>query len=282
MRKCLNTSQQAFSGLEAGLYHLTPQNLVGQRFRRDVFGDVRIALVGYCPPPAVFSNYAREKVREQHFIHLSPNSIRIVSHENRRFLSLAHVYGGPVSSATIEELAFYGIEFVLAYGLAGGLGTKNLSMGDFYLVESALAADGTTRHYSGEAVQSADKSLCSAVREHWQRSHSEPLTPVRAATGDAIYRESDAMLDEFRQQNCDIINLDSSHLFAAANTNSAGHVIRAVQCGVLSDIVTRDGAGASETTLSIMLSANAGADFNPLEKTGDIVRFYIEELAPQL
>jgi hypothetical protein len=31
-----------------------------------------------------------------------------------------------------------------------------------------------------------------------------------------------------------------------------------------------------------MLSANAGADFNPLEKTGDIVRFYIEELAPQL
>ena len=57
--------------------------------------------------------------------------MQIGSYHGEEFLSVTHVYGGPVSSALIEELAYYGITYVLAYGLAGGLGTKPLKMGDF-------------------------------------------------------------------------------------------------------------------------------------------------------
>lgn len=103
-------------------YHLTPRSLVGRRFAPDTFKGIRVALVGYCPPPPAFGRYARERVRDQHFIHLSLDSVRIVSHDGLRLLSLVHVYGGPVSSATVEELAYYGIDHVLAYGLAGSLG----------------------------------------------------------------------------------------------------------------------------------------------------------------
>ena len=81
------------------------------------------------------------------------------------FLSLAHVYGGPVSSALIEELAYYGIEYALAYGLAGGLGTKNLKMGDFYIVEQALAMDGTTPHYTDDRLIPSDRSLNARIEE---------------------------------------------------------------------------------------------------------------------
>lgn len=257
--------------------HLTPQSLVGQRFAPDTFGDIRIAIAGYCPPPSRLDRYAPERVTDQHFIHVSPDSVRILSHAGRRFLSLAHVYGGPVSSATVEELAYYGIDVILAYGLAGGLGSKGLRMGDFYLVEDAFAADGTTRHYTDSRVVAADAGLREAILAGWQGT----ITPVRAATGDAIYREDDAMLDGFRAENCDIVNLDSSHLFAASATNAAGRLMRTIQCGVISDVVAAGPGVEHESTLSEMLSGASGG-FNPLERTGDIVQFYIETLAPRL
>ena len=257
--------------------HLTPRSLVGQRFASDVFGGIKVALLGYCPPPSALDRYQPQRVTDQHFIHISPDSVRILRHGTERFLSLAHVYGGPVSSATVEELAYYGIEVILAYGLAGGLGSKGLKMGDVYLVEDAFAADGTTRHYTDAEIIPADLALKKAILAGWNGT----ITPVRAATGDAIYREDDAMLDRFRTAGCDIVNLDSSHLFAASLINAEGRRMRTIQCGVISDIVTADPATEAESTLSAMLTGNADG-FNPLQRTGDIVSFYIERLVPEL
>lgn len=263
--------------VEAKAPHLTPRSLVGQRFASDVFGDIRVALIGYCPPPSRIDRYSPERVDDQHFIHVAPDSVRILSHQGQRFLSLAHVYGGPVSASTVEELAYYGIDVILAYGLAGGLGSKGLTMGDYYLVEDAFAADGTTRHYTGDPVVAADAGLRDLILGQWPGT----ITPVRAATGDAIYREDDAMLDRFRAEGCDIVNLDSSHLFAASLTNAEGRRMRTIPCGVISDVVAAEPGSESESTLSTMLSGT-GEGFNPLERTGDIVSFYIEQLAPQL
>lgn len=263
-------------------YHLTPQSLVGRRFGPDVFGGIRVALMGFCPPPEVFGRYRQERVRDQHFIHLSPDSVRIVQHGGQRVLSLAHVYGGPVGSATVEELAYYGIEIVLAYGLAGGLGVgdatgESLGMGDCYLVQDALAWDGTTPHYTDLPVVSADDGLAEQVGAAW--AGQGKLHPVRAATNDAIYRESNAMLDRFRAAGCHVVNLDSAHLYAASLVNSAGRRLRTVQCGVVSDVIWPD--GGSESALAEMLAEGAKG-VNPLAKTGEILRFYLESLVPRM
>lgn len=259
-------------------YHLTPQSLVGRRFGPDVFGGIRVALVGFCPPPEIFGRFQQDRVRDQHFIHLAPESVRILRNGDRRVLSLAHVYGGPVGSATVEELAYYGVETVLAYGLAGGLGVgdargQSLGMGDFYLVEDALAQDGTTPHYSDASVVAADAALAGRIGAAW--TGPGMLHPVRAATNDAIYRESNAMLDRFRAAGCHVVNLDSAHLYAASRVNSAGRHLRTVQCGVVSDVIRPD--GGSESALAEMLAEGARG-VNPLAKTGEIVRFYLETL----
>src|SRR5690349_6440807 len=102
--------------------HLVPAKLVGQRFPRNIFGDTRIALVGYCPPPRSLGKYAPIASDDQYFIHVPPDSVKRLSHNGINFLSLVHVYGGPVSASTVEELAYYDIDTILAYGLAGGLG----------------------------------------------------------------------------------------------------------------------------------------------------------------
>ena len=259
--------------------HLTPQSLVGRRFPPDIFGDVKVALIGYCPPPSALDLYDPQRVDGQHFIHLSPDSVRLLKHGGREFLSLAHVYGGPVSSSTAEELAYYGIELVLAYGLAGGLGTGDLGMGDFYLAEDTLAADGTTPHYTGARILRADQALIDAALELWPGPSA--LKPVRVATGDAIYREYDPMLEAYRLEGCDIVNLDCAHLYAAARINSSGRAMRAIQCGVISDVVPAGPEAPSSSTLSAML-AGGGEGLNPLERTGDIVSFFIETLTPAL
>jgi uridine phosphorylase len=262
--------------------HLTPAKLVGQRFPRDTFGDTKIALVAYCPPPSALANYNPVPTTDQYFIHVTPDSVKRLSYKGMNFLSLVHVYGGPVSATTIEELAYYGFDTILAYGLAGGLGTRNLKMGDFYLVEKALAVDGTTRHYTSEPIVHADASLIGAIHDGWKQTDLTPIHGVQAITGDTLYREDDAFLEVARAQGCDIVNLDSSHLYAVSQVNNENRQMKTVECGVISDVTGRSSSEEWDSTLSVMLSAEGGAGLNPLEMTGRIVEFYIERLAPRL
>jgi len=249
--------------------HLTPENLIGKRFPKDTFGDIKVALVGFCPPPSMLSEYEVQDTSDQYFIHLSPYSVKICEYNGIRFLSLFHVYGGPVSSATVEELAYYGIETILAYGLAGGLGTKDLKLGDFYLVESAKTADGTTRHYTKKPVSSSDTKLNDLIA----RFAPFNFKGVRAHTNDTIYREYDEELQQAVNKDCDIINCDSSHLFAVSEEVG----IAVTQIGVISDVVA--GSRKWESSLASMLKEDAES---PLELTGHIIKMYIKQLMPLL
>ncbi len=262
--------------------HLLPANLVGQRFPRSTFEDTRIALVGYCPPPHILEKYAPTRTTEQYFIHVSPDSVKRLSHNGINFLSLVHVYGGPVSASTVDELAYYGFDYILAYGLAGGLGTKDLHMGDFYLVDTALVADGTTPHYTSDQIIAADPSLKTMIQQQWPGANLEAIHPVQAITGDAIYKEDNAFLEGARTQGCDIVNLDSSHLYAVSRWNSERKQIRTIECGVVSDVTGGSADQGWDSTLAVMLSSQGGGALNPLELTGKIVTFYIEQLAPML
>jgi uridine phosphorylase len=208
---------------------------------------------------------------------MAPGNVQICNHDGVAFLSMAHVYGGPVSSALIEDLAFYGIKYVLAYGLAGGLGTKNLKMGDFYLVEKALALDGTTPHYTDAKLIPSDEFLNAKIMDRTGTKKLPEVTSVQAMTGDVIYREYDQDLEYAKENGCDIVNCDSAHLFAVSREVG----IRSTQIGVISDVAMGSGEDW-ESTLSVMLSANDGEDQDPLVLVGKLVEFYVEELMAEL
>ena len=244
---------------QRGTPHLTPATLVGRRFGRDAFQGIITALVGFCPRPDRLDKYNPQNTSDQYFIHVPPANVQICDHGGLSFLSIAHVYGGPVSSALIEELAFYGIKYVLAYGLAGGLGTKNQKMGDFYIVEKALALDGTTPHYTDARLIPSDEFLNTKIMELAGKKNLLELTPVQAMTSDAIYREYDQDLEYAKENGCDIVNCDSAHLFAV----SIDVGLKTTQCGVISDVTM--GSGEEwESTLSEMLSAHDEGAQDPL------------------
>jgi uridine phosphorylase len=262
--------------------HLVPANLVGQRFARNVFGETKIALIGYCPPPSMLEKYNPIPTHDQYFIHVSPDSVKRLSCQGTQFLSLVHIYGGPVSASTVEELAYYDFDYILAYGLAGGLGTKNLRMGDFYLVDRVLVADGTTPHYTKNPVIASDRSLKAKIMELVRETDLQKILPVQAITGDAIYREDYKFLNSAREKGCDIVNLDSSHLFAVSKLNSDKKIIKTIECGVISDVTGGSAHQEWESRLSVMLASQSSGGLNPLELTGKIVEFYLERLAPVL
>lgn len=187
-----------------------------------------------------------------------------------------------MASATVEELAYYGIQYILAYGLAGGLGSAGLTMGSYYIVKDAYVADGTTPHYTKNPTVQPDEELKEQIIDLWKGTQPHALESVSAATGDTIYREDDEMLAQFRDAGCDIVNLDSAHLYAVSRINSEGRKIRTIQCGVVSDVIGNPAGGESDSTLSEMLSKRSSGGLNPLERTGDLLTFYIEELAPKL
>jgi hypothetical protein len=256
---------------------LTPASLVGRRFGKDVFKPIKVALVGYCPRPQILDKYSPRNTSDQYFIHVPPASVQICTHDGVPFLSLAHVYGGPVSSATIEELAYYGIDTVLAYGLAGGLGTGDQKLGDLYIVERALALDGTTPHYTGDKLIPSDVGLNLKIKEMVELAGLPEMTGVQAMTTDAIYREYDQDLEYGRERGCDIVNCDSSHLFAASREVG----IRSTECGVLSDVAK--GSGEEwQSTLGLMLSSKGRGASDPIVSVGRIVEFYVETLMPGL
>jgi uridine phosphorylase len=257
--------------------HLTPQKLVGRQFDRNTFKAIEVALVGYCPRPRCLDQYSPRDTANQYFIHIPPSNVQVCRHLGVEFLSITHVYGGPVSSALIEELAYYGIKYVLAYGLAGGLGTKALKMGDFYIVEKALALDGTTPHYTSDKLIASDVFLNSRIKELAGSTGFAEVQPVQALTGDAIYREYDEELEFARQNGCDIVNCDSSHLFAVSSDVN----IQSTECGVISD-VAQDSGEEWQSTLSGMLAVGGETSQDPLALAGKIVEFYAEVLIPEL
>jgi len=246
-------------------------------FDQNTFKGIEVALVGYCPRPQCLDQYEPRDTANQYFIHVPPPSVQICRHNDVEFLSITHVYGGPVSSALVEELAYYGIKYILAYGLAGGLGSKGLKMGDFYIVEKALAMDGTTPHYTGDRLIPSDEFLNARIQELAKDADFPAITPVQALTGDAIYREYDEELEYARENGCDIVNCDSSHLFAVSRDLS----IRSTECGVISDVV-RESGEEWESTLAGMLSVDDKASQDPMSLAGKIVEFYVEVLILEL
>jgi uridine phosphorylase len=217
--------------------------------------------VGFCPRPARLDRYDPRKTTIQYFVHVAPHSVELCHFEDHTFLSIHDVYGGPVASALIEELAYYGVRNVLAYGLAGGITAK---LGQCFMVDAAVGQDGTSKQYTADTTSIQCNPELRDKIMHDDRAPS--MTPLRAVTTDAIYREYAA---DLRRSLCDIVNCDSSHLYAVSQVVG----IRAIECGVVSNTI--DGAGNDLLALSV-------GQHTPMTKVNDIVRYYVEILLPEL
>jgi uridine phosphorylase len=139
------------------------------------------------------------------------------------------VWGGPQVAILVEELACLGVRCIVGYGIAGSMDPA-LRRGNLIVGASALASDGTTRAYSREETILPDGSL---LEQAMRLGGQDPLTCVRVATVDALYRETHELIDGYKARGAGVVNMETSPLYAV--TKACG--IRAIWLGYVSDLL---------------------------------------------
>ncbi len=137
-------------------------------------------------------------------------------------------WGGPQAAILIEELAHIGIKYAVGYGAAGGIDPA-YCRGQQVIVGSALPTDGTSRIYN-KGQLFPDSHLVKRTQKAAEKLSCD-IQCVVAATVDALYRETDILVAEWRSQGAQVINMETSPFYAAASECG----IRSVWIGHISD-----------------------------------------------
>lgn len=124
------------------------------------------------------------------------------------------IWGGPQAAILLEELTHFGVKYAVGYGAAGSIDTA-CKRGQQIVIDSALPTDGTSGIYrEGELLP--DSGLLSLTRKAAEKL-SCGIQCVTAATVDALYRETDTLVEEWRKQGAQVVNMETSPFYAAAS-----------------------------------------------------------------
>ncbi len=174
------------------------------------------AVICFCPLPKTFLEYKHFIHTEENdrlFTHVKSSNIIYCFHEGFTFMVLSEIYGGPVSAATLEDLNHYNIRKIYAFGFAGALNDK-FDIGDNVRCTSAVPNDGVSKYYIGETFM---------PNEHLMpiENFNLPLYCIYPTcsvwTIDHFYRQTRKQVDEALKLGCQIVNMDTSHVFAVCN-----------------------------------------------------------------
>jgi uridine phosphorylase len=137
-------------------------------------------------------------------------------------------WGGPQAAILAEELCWLGAGFLVGFGVCGAL-IPELPVGRQVVVTESIGRDGTARAYSRKTLR-ADRGMVDAAGE----AAREMMMGLKAATSvtiDALYRETPARVRSWRKAGAQVVNMESSALYAAGQACGA----RCVWIGHVSD-----------------------------------------------
>lgn len=140
------------------------------------------------------------------------------------------LWGGPQAAILVEELSALGVRTIIGYGAAGSI-ASNLYKYTPIVAQSALATDGTSRMYEPEHnVLEVDPVLMQIAVQATDNS-PDLLHPVRIATVDALFRETDDIINEWVDMGAQAVNMESGTLY----TVSASCGVNSIWIGFVSD-----------------------------------------------
>ena len=138
------------------------------------------------------------------------------------------LWGGPQAAILVEEIACFGCKYVIGYSCAGAI-DLSLERGQQIVADRAVPTDGTSLAY-GQAELLADSELLELATNAAQKLGCG-ITPVCAATVDALYRETPEMVARWRAAGAQVINMETSPFYAASHACG----VRSVLIGHVSD-----------------------------------------------
>ncbi|MFP4380253.1 MAG: hypothetical protein ACLFUS_07105 [Candidatus Sumerlaeia bacterium] len=144
------------------------------------------------------------------------------------------VWGGPQTAILVEELACLGVRYIIGDGVAGSI-VETVPRGSLLAITSSLPTDGTSRAYGVEEICHPDAGLLDKACD-FAHCHEWNLMKLQAAQVDALYCETPELAGKFRDQGCQLINMESSTFYALCRKRG----IAGLWLGYVSDCLVGD------------------------------------------
>jgi uridine phosphorylase len=122
--------------------------------------------------------------------------------------------GGPAAAIAIEELAVAGVRRLVRVDLCGSLDLK-APCGQAVLIEGAIVADGTSRHYTNASVVRPAAVLTETLRQHLAGA-GIAFTAGCIWTTDAAYRETRSLIESHRSNGAIAVDLEAAAVLAVS------------------------------------------------------------------
>lgn len=144
-------------------------------------------------------------------------------------------WGGPQAAILVEELSHLGTEYIIGYGVAGSI-DKVLNKGDQVIGIESLITDGTSRCYvDGRVALFCNEELLNLTRDE-AKILNIGIKEVVVANVDALYRETKELIREYQSKGAQVVNLETSALFAASEVCH----VKSIWVGFISDSLVSD------------------------------------------
>jgi uridine phosphorylase len=218
--------------------YITPEHIVDSRYcGRYDFGI--ICFRGYRSSALIVETLAAEKVEEGILYCTRPENILPAVYEkeingNRMIIITGVAFGGPQTAIYVEELRYLGVKAIIGVSIAAGISPK-FARGEFFYIDEVVCLDGVSTTYYGDGERISTSSLQGEVLS----IANELGIELQAATGasvDAIYHETPEIIQNLKELNVDVMNLDIAPFITTARFRG----IEAVMFGYVSDCFERD------------------------------------------
>ena len=169
-----------------------------------------------------FNELIERLVREGHLreVHslrseIGRNPVYLLSLDEGDVLVVHPGVGAPLAAGFMEETVALGVTTVVACGGAGAL-RKEHDLGRVMVVDSSVRDEGTSFHYAPPSrVITAHPESVRCVSESLE-AQGIPHFVGRSWTTDALFRETRSRVQRRVAENCEMVEMEASALFAVA------------------------------------------------------------------
>ena len=138
--------------------------------------------------------------------------------------------GGPLVASLIEEVKITGIKWLIGIGAAASI-VDYIGRNEIILPTEIICNDGVSKYYCNENEIRIDKKIYTLVKqvlyeENWK------YYEVKGATVEALYRQSEKMLQPWRNQNVQVVNWELGPFYSVSKECN----IKCAWLGHVSDI----------------------------------------------
>jgi purine-nucleoside phosphorylase len=255
-------------------FHLTPEKLLGAVVLPPEWAAAHVAFVCFTPFPNGFKPYVKQTAHERYFLHSPSSEVRLCQFGEIPFLVLSEVYGFAVGATTVEELVHYGIRHIIGVGYVGVF--NGAPVGQRFIAIETMSDLPLAAHYGiKEFVR------CGPTEDLYQLVNSciadQNWGHYSVWTGISIYRESQQLVQQMKEQGCGVVNMDTLSIYAVTPV-CAQDAQREVSC-IYVGTVTDSMGNESEEWSSDLIEAVNRETVHPHD---GLIKFMVEIVLPRL